>query len=1015
MGKETFFTEADKLQEQGQNDAFGPINSSEFRTSSRHRCSEKATAFAVADGHLVAVRQRPGDASSPLNLVLIPHGMKHPEVRCFVYINVDCESYFTQDGNFLNTEAQAHNDLIPRIIKAHGENASAYTVLCTDNNADYDITDTERLMLSLSGNQPWPVREGDKIGQFNAGEIGFETVLKSMDFPFTLTDAKAANPAIAKDGDNDKEAERRSLMFEDPAVLFPKHKDKFAYGNYVYLDIRIADGLPYYHAYQPPEIITIESGADGNVYDNNGWPIVRCRLHDNGKTANVKIPNRLIKKVAIAIIGADFIDKEGRKKAIEWNTNNKIADDSAYTPINIVTQVPKVVRIKLLPQTDKNAPTGFHKNKLDMVFGDYIKNIEKIKVDVKNSDSNITSIVERETYINHNDEYALLKTSTIIERCNLNGNYTRNRIYWATIEEIGKYGKIVKQPLDVHAQLFINHTKDEGFFEKYNRAFSDGIVAKSIDGLLTYIYLKNRQCSDFFLCMTEQEAEEFDNEWNDQTYITTAFELTKEKEGDNITYRIRQILRTIDGMYVKGTLSKDVYCTSGEAIFATKEYLKNVKIDILSLPEVHFRRKSNEIYDFGFDWMRDGMFDKSTSEKPYIKKDGSNFICKSNLITLKNNYEHFTINGHTYYIPWLNIMSNGKEAKLKIKTFNINKENQNTNITISVPPSIWIKIGDEIYGNDTNTIEKDINLSCLMNVDYITIICTKSSEENRAVRFLINSQTEIGHLNIYKNKKTIKNIKIKFYNVVFHGSTVINKDIYIKANGHEFQTKNAILSTDGSNNLIINANGNTYKIKNHTQEWEEFVKSDSTISITKKLHSQNLVENIDFNQPQNLCQINLKDAAIQNFIKNINGFNTENEEAHIDIDPHELINIIGEHGIFQDTICIYLFPFMFINKHNINIHMYSDSANSTIIACGTPNNNDNSTKYTIAHEIGHCLGLKHTFRLKTEKTNEHDVFFEKYKTENVMDYSDVETSYKTRNKKSFWKWQWDVILTKSNK
>lgn len=593
MGKETFFTEADKLQEQGQNDAFGPINSSEFRTSSRHRCSEKATAFAVADGHLVAARQRPGDASSPLNLILIPHGMKHPEVRCFVYINVDCESYFTQDGNFLNTEAQAHNDLISRIIKAHGENASAYTVLCTDNNADYDITDTERLMLSLSGNQPWPVREGDKIGRFNAGEIGFETVLKSMDFPFTLTDAKAANPAIAKDGDSDKEAERRSLMFEDPAVLFPKHKDKFAYGNYVYLDIRIADGLPYRHAYEVPETTLAEDG--------NGWPIARCLPQNKKVEFGIRILNEDVTGAAVAVRGADSLAGNWDSAVVKWIKDLKAGNDG-LSRISIGVEAPRRVQIRILPEANENSSADFvHKHPLDMVFGDYVENIEKVKkmAGIENGSGMrklmraqaapqqettgiyMLPIAQRETYINYyNDDTALLKADVIIEKfIDKDGALRTNRLYHATIEHIGESKKRIKSTVD-NFSFNSNNSENGSFFKLYNKKLYGNSIIKNTEGLLTYRNTEDGQSGDYFLCMTEQEAEAFVNESPKGTFVS--FVLKTMKNEENGGDEIRQMLIKADGTTIIGDLAIVVYAASDRKIFATRDYLESSDIDIVS-------------------------------------------------------------------------------------------------------------------------------------------------------------------------------------------------------------------------------------------------------------------------------------------------------------------------------------------------------------------------------------------------------------------------------------------------
>ncbi len=960
-----------------------------------------------------------------------------------MYINVDSESYFTQDGNFLNTEAQAHNDLISRIIKAHGENASAYTVLCTDNNADYDITDTERLMLSLSGNQPWPVREGDKIGRFNAGEIGFETVLKSMDFPFTLTDAKAANPAIAKDGDSDKEAERRSLMFEDPAVLFPKHKDKFAYGNYVYLDIRIADGLPYRHAYEVPETTLTE--------DSNGWPIVRCLPQNNKVDFGIKVLNEEVTGAAVAVRGADSLAGNRDSAVVKWIKDLEAGNDG-LSRISIGVEAPRRVQIKILPEANENSSADFvHKHPLDMVFGDYVENIEKVKkmAGIENGSGMrklmraqaapqqettgiyMLPIAQRETYINYyNDDTALLKADVIIEKfIDKDGVLRTNRLYHATIEHVGESKKRIKSTVDDFLPRILNTAENGSFFKLYNKKHKEHSILKNMDGLLQYLNQENWESPDLFLCMTEEEAKIFDSEIpQDKKGASTSFNF-KKKDGANGVYELSQTTEFNDNSIPHETTIK-VFTTSDEKIFATKAYLDSSDLDI-SLPEIHFRRMENEVYDFGFDWMRDGRFDKSTSEKPYIKKNGKKGIFNGDTKALKDVYNRFNINSQTYYVPWLNLSKKGKEAQLKIETFNINDKNKNIPLKINVPKGIKIKIGNEEIGGEENDVEKNIELNSLLNAGSITINCLELSDKDRTLKILTVSQSDssigeelkIGQLNIYKNQRAI-DLCLNSYKITFIGK-ITNKNSSIEISKESIEYKNF---------------GSGYQQPTNTEEWRNLM--NDYIEPCKTLLSQCSINNLSIIDCGEIIfhfnyDIPSKNASVNVTYTDVNGSKHElSDKIAQRLNPFKWVEelygdgnninlkvtstdqfikciiltcnkLINYNTISDPKKLLYLLPIEIVNMSTLNnMFIIAKAIDNFICYFGNP---QKSNQTTLAHEIGHIYGLSHSFE-KKDKGNV--ITFSKYYTENIMDYSDDTNPNVLNDKKSFWKWQWDIILNK---
>lgn len=57
----------------------------------------------------------------------------------------------------------------------------------------------------------------------------------------------------------------------------------------------------------------------------------------------------------------------------------------------------------------------------------------------------------------------------------------------------------------------------------------------------------------------------------------------------------------------------------------------------------------------------------------------------------------------------------------------------------------------------------------------------------------------------------------------------------------------------------------------------------------------------------------------------------------------------------------------------------------------------------IAHEILHSGGLLHTF------TNQNELTFEKYSTDNIMDYSESPDAPVHIPTNGTWKWQWEIL------
>lgn len=61
---------------------------------------------------------------------------------------------------------------------------------------------------------------------------------------------------------------------------------------------------------------------------------------------------------------------------------------------------------------------------------------------------------------------------------------------------------------------------------------------------------------------------------------------------------------------------------------------------------------------------------------------------------------------------------------------------------------------------------------------------------------------------------------------------------------------------------------------------------------------------------------------------------------------------------------------------------------------------------TTVHELLHAVGLPHSWEKGNKNSDINGFIFEKFKTDNVMDYS--------KNRYSLWKWQWKKLQSNCN-
>jgi hypothetical protein len=205
-----FFTDADLLNTQSQNEAYGPVLSGDpdyqstlekWRVSSMHKASSDPLAYAICDGD-VLVQEDLSSSGTLVNIILKPKGqpvqlgVDLPEVRYYVYRGIRKDSLFDS----LGVVFPAVNTLTKRINDDYGATVSArapayLTGIERNSSPSFDISDPlDNLFYVLSNAtvdptgvfQKFPIFGGDSIGRFAKESFGIEIILNRMQFKGTL-------------------------------------------------------------------------------------------------------------------------------------------------------------------------------------------------------------------------------------------------------------------------------------------------------------------------------------------------------------------------------------------------------------------------------------------------------------------------------------------------------------------------------------------------------------------------------------------------------------------------------------------------------------------------------------------------------------------------------------------------------------------------------------------------------------------------------------------------------------
>ncbi len=336
---------------------------------------------------------------------------------------------------------------------------------------------------------------------------------------------------------------------------------------------------------------------------------------------------------------------------------------------------------------------------------------------------------------------------------------------------------------------------------------------------------------------------------------------------------------------------------------------------------VHFRRPDDYDGEFGFDWMRDDYKD----------------IC-SNFDELGRDYESMKIYGKPYYVPWLAIFPDdhndhkqqsekGIRLKLEIESLNNSEDNIGTKIGLSTSSPFLLVNPTEIDSQKSSHI--------------IEIRCTEKIADDKI--FIeardLASQNLVGKLNILRNDSIYR----------FTLFLIRLLDDPDKAENEE--EKSAI---ERANECYLG-----------------HINDDWINSVADR------VNNFGLNQALIKCDVVFKDIKIdsKDWIKN--GYLTEDKRI-IETSFREAIKPLCENNGVSVFLC------GFLSKGFSSGAAWAGTKPTTLnyVICPQYIDSDGSSyaKRILLHEIGHVLGLGHTFG------NDNTYKLQMLKTDNIMDY-----------------------------
>ena len=611
------------------------------------------------------------------------------------------------------------------------------------------------------------------------------------------------------------------------------------------------------------------------------------------------------------------------------------------------------------------------------------------------------------------------------------------------------------------------------FLTYFDRKSTAGIQKDPINGINIFSYVQNdiiKGGDAFLLGITEEEkkclllsdiADEDSKIFSDYHHVFFKMEKLNPDNDDDYRYKLfafgvnaaNEPIPSNDYVIV---FSKD------RKIFVSKEYQRVVEFDELpgNRPVVHFRRPDRQLYDFGFDWLREGNRDigNSSNERSYI--GGSGGLCiransverghirDSNLAQryLKNEYKPELIDGLPYYVPWLCVRPN-RPVTLNLHIANNNTGNNDNKIRFMPSAGIKLTLSNPDADNPYHTTVGNLKNAV------ITIECETASYSDRMIEVLDDKDRLIGKVNVFRNAHQL-NLPVPFVRLTLQGRARIRRrnHNFNDINDNDFQNAwRDYLGRDKNNNHTKNC------LSQSLVNYEPDYSVDSTgrailpyeLRINVETYQVDLFENNVPQLPINHATDEIREEVqaeikktIQGFIGSIDDIVEERDENGVSLNETSIIfrdgelvrsfnnlieSISKQYALLAELSgnkAIAFLPDCRWRRNRLSVAKAFAITQKSIIF--SISRNERTTElseilkridceFILVHEIGHCLRLEHSFpdgNPRQDESENKKFIFRQFLTENIMDYPSLETEIRIRTarKLSFWKWQWEMML-----
>ena len=318
--------------------SYGPVNNylgTKYQITSKFTLTAVSKAFACQDSLMIVQQDTTTNHDHLVNIILKPlraEDMKiNLDVKYFVFRGILKAGLIDSLNNIIGTDP-SNNDIIKRIREAVPSDPIPADIIgynTTSLSGDTDVEDIYNCKSGVSVDSFF-VKEGEWIGNFRTGDIGFEIVLNTTKIIIDLAYLRKDSHCIDIQGITgfQLKAKREEILnFIDPAAFWGMHYDvgvyyydvygtnnksktvsspqtdtKYIYcklldnyltKNRVYLDIRSEMGYSFnfYDNYKDTSNNNIQIYESGyyvtQVYGKHNWPIhytdLNCTLQNNSK------------------------------------------------------------------------------------------------------------------------------------------------------------------------------------------------------------------------------------------------------------------------------------------------------------------------------------------------------------------------------------------------------------------------------------------------------------------------------------------------------------------------------------------------------------------------------------------------------------------------------------------------------------------------------------------------------------------------------------------------------------